>query len=101
LTNKLSRQQRIAKAKKELDKTLKRTGYLSYLAKHGVSSRPFFPDLSIPDNPIPTSDKVLHVSGKKTLPKDAKQFNVQSPHKQGYMLHVPFDGTEHIGGKKS
>ena len=101
MKKKLSKQERIALAKKELDKTLRRTGYVSYLAKHGSSVRPSFPDLSVPEALIPTSDKILHISGKKSLPKDAKQFNVQSPHKQGYMLHVPFDGTEHIGGKKS
>lgn len=100
--NKLSKKQRIERAKKELESTLKRTGYLSYLAKHGKSARPNFPDLSVPSSGTsPTSDRIAHASGKKTLHKDAKQFNIQSPHKQGYMIHIPFDGMEHVGGKKS
>jgi len=97
----LSKKERIEQAKKELNKTLKKTGYLSYLAKHGESARPSFPNLKIPENKITTSDKIIHVAGKKELPKDAKQFNVQSPHKQGLMLYIPSDGMEHAGGKKS
>lgn len=97
----LSKKARIAQAKKELNKTLKKTGYLSYLAKYGESARPSFPNLKIPENKIPTSDKIIHVAGKKELPKDARQFNVQSPHKQGLMLYIPSDGMEYAGGKKS
>lgn len=99
---KLSKQQKIDKAKKELEKTLKRSGYLTYLAKYPQGYRQEFPDLSVEEKPrlSPTSDKVVHRSGKHQLPEGAKSFPVGHEHKGGLKLIINFDNLAHMSGKK-
>lgn len=100
-SSKLRKADKLSRAKKDLQKTLKKVGYYRSKEKYGVESiRPCFPDLSFVSNCSPTSDRLSPTIGKKELPVDAKRFNIQTPHKQGPMLFIDFDGLEYAGGKK-
>lgn len=92
---------KMLKAKKELQKTLRKSGYFRSLGKYGSSKGPDFPSLKVESNCAPTSDTFTTVIGKKQRHPDAKDFPIQTPHKQGPMLLLKHDGYEYAGGKKS
>lgn len=96
--------ERLARARFEMEKTLKRTG-VTALKKAGVKAkRPDFPDYSCPSNAAPTTNGF----GQRgqglapfTLPDGAREFPVGHNHKQGYQLIVATDDLSMMGGKKT
>jgi hypothetical protein len=84
------------------EEVLEQCGYSRLKAKHGKSKRPDFPNLKV-ESRYSTSDVVGN--GFKTRSgaqhPDAKNFPVQTPHKQGPMLFTRADDARYAGGKKS
>lgn len=96
----LSKAQRLQRAKADVEKTLRRTGYYRSREKYGLPDGVSMPDLSVVSNCSPTSDRFFPTSPKRFLPADAKQFAVGTSHKQGPMLITKFDNLADMGGKK-
>lgn len=64
------------------------------------STRPNFPDLSVPSH-YPLSHSVGNGFAKPPLPDDAKTFPVGVSHKQGYQLITASDDLKDMGGRKT
>tara|TARA_B100001146_G_C15896328_1_gene312543 strand:+ start:177 stop:509 length:333 start_codon:yes stop_codon:yes gene_type:complete len=97
-----TKQQRLASAAKQLEKTLVKTGYRRLQAVHGKPNHYTFPDLSVEKTSYPSmGDGFARMPGKKSLPVGAKHFPVGNSHKQGNMLITGADRLEDMGGRKT
>jgi hypothetical protein len=98
----LSKQQRLDKAKRELDKTLNRTGYNDLKAKHGKVSV-----VEIPNYKVESKHALSNTVGNGLRIRtgahhpDAKQFPIGNDHKSGYRLIVATDDLKYMAGKKT
>ncbi|MEJ6846812.1 hypothetical protein V3589_11405 [Sinorhizobium fredii] len=92
----------LEQARRELQKTLERSGYCKLKAKHKKSLRPAFPDYSTNDHRerYPSVGGFGPLPGPQALPPDAKRFPVGISHKQGPMLITAADDLAYVGGKK-
>lgn len=98
----LSKQQRLDKAKRELDKTLNRTGYNDLKAKHGKVSV-----VEIPNYKVESKHALSNTVGNGLRIRtgahhpDAKQFPVGNSHKQGLELVYSKEYVSQMNGKKT
>lgn len=92
-------------ARRQLERTLEKSGYNKLKAVHGKSKRPDFPDLSVGDHRqrYPSSNGVGNGLAKPTAAShpDAKQFPVGHSHKQGLELITNPADLPYMGGKKT
>jgi hypothetical protein len=99
----MNKAERLAKAKRELDKTLKRTGFFEIQAKHKGNKGIKLPDYKVEQNVAPTSDAITN--GFKVVTgahhPDAFQFPVGNDHKSGYRLIIATDDLKYMAGKKT
>ena len=97
----MNKAERLAKAKKELEKTLNKTRFHEIKAKHKNNRGIEFPNLKV-HSKIPLSDKIgngLMVRTGAHHP-DAKQFPVGNSHKQSLELIYSKDYVQYMNGKK-
>lgn len=90
----------LVKAKKELAKTLRMSGYHRSKQKYGESKGPDFPNLKVDTNGIPLSNSFANPTPKKQQHPDAKQFPIANNHKQGFELLLRKEDIQWMNGKK-
>lgn len=86
----------------ETEKLLRRLGYYASLGRHGRARlRVPFPDLSVPEHPVPLSNGFgVPTPRRAPLPADAIAFPVGSSHKQGLELITPKSNPADYNGAK-
>lgn len=103
----LKKAERIARAKRDLQKTLEKTGYAGLKAAGHKSRRPDFPDYSCSTGAAPlgngfgTPGRGLPPPRSGAYHRDAQQFPVGNNHKQGPQLVTRADDLAFMSGRKT
>ena len=100
----MNKAERLKKAKRDLEKTLERTGYKFLKAKHGNVELDRFTDLKVGRKELPPlSDTIGNGFIARTGAKhpDAIQFPVGNSHKQGLELIYSKAYASQMNGKKT
>lgn len=101
---KLGKQKILATAKKQLEKTLLKTGYIAIKSKYGKVEIDRFPDLKVDNSHLPKLSNGIG-NGYKVHTganhPDAKQFPIGNSHKQGYELIYSKEYATQMNGKKT
>ena len=98
----MKKAERLAKAKRELDNVLNRSGFNRIKAKYGKAKAIEFPDYKADlTNYESLGNGFGKPTPKKQLHPDAKQFPVGNSHKQGLELIYSKEYVSQMNGKKT